>query len=206
MPPGELALVALGLAGVVVFSVSGVLAVGDKQLDLFGAMVVGVVTAVGGGTLRDVILGLEVFWVSEPVYLVAAAVAAVATVAAERLVSLPKRLILIADAAGLALFSVLGAERALDAGSGPLIAVVMGLLTGVAGGILRDVLAGEIPLVLRRELYATAGVAAALGFLLAGAAGAGEVPAMVAGVAIGLATRLAALRWNLGLPVYRSRG
>ncbi len=72
-------------------------------------------------------------------------------------------------------------------------------------GILRDVLAGEIPLVLRRELYATAGVAAALGYLLTGAAGAGQVPAMVAGVAIGLATRLAALRWNLGLPVYRSR-
>ncbi len=206
MPPGELALVALGLAGVAVFSVSGVLAVGDKQLDLFGALVVGVVTAVGGGTLRDVILGLDVFWVSEPVYLVAAAVAALATLAAERVITLPKRLILVADAAGMALFSVLGAERALDAGSGPLIAVVMGLLTGVAGGILRDVLAGEIPLVLRRELYATAGVAAALGFLLAGAAGAGEVPAMVAGVAIGLATRLAALRWNLGLPVYRSRG
>ncbi len=205
MPPGELALVALGLAGVAVFSVSGVLAVGDKQLDLFGALVVGVVTAVGGGTLRDVILGLDVFWVSEPVYLVAAAVAALATLAAERVITLPKRLILIADAAGMALFSVLGAERALDAGSGPLIAVVMGLLTGVAGGILRDVLAGEIPLVLRRELYATAGVAAALGYLLTGAAGAGQVPAMVAGVAIGLATRLAALRWNLGLPVYHSR-
>lgn len=205
MPSADLTLLVLGLAGVAVFSVSGVLAVGDKQLDLFGALVLGVVTAVGGGTLRDVILGLDVFWVTAPVFLVTAAVAALLTVAAERLVALPRRLILFADAAGLALFSVLGAERSLEAGSGYLIATVMGLLTGAAGGMLRDVLAGEVPLVLRRELYATAGLAAAAGYLLTRAAGFASVPAMVAGVVIGLALRLAALRWNLGLPVYRAR-
>lgn len=205
MPSADLTLFALGLAGVAVFSVSGVLAVGDKQLDLFGALVLGVVTAVGGGTLRDVILGLDVFWVTAPVFLVTAAVAAVLTVAAERLVALPRRLILFADAGGLALFSVLGAERSLEAGSGYFIATVMGLLTGAAGGMLRDVLAGEIPLVLRRELYATAGLAAAAGYLLIRAAGLGPVPAMMAGVFIGLVLRLAALRWNLGLPVYRTR-
>jgi uncharacterized membrane protein YeiH len=206
MPSADATLFVLGLAGVAVFAVSGVLAVGDKQLDLFGALVLGVVTAVGGGTIRDVILGLDVFWVAEPVFIVAAAVAALLTMAAERLTSLPRRLILFADAAGLALFSVLGAERSLDAGSGYLIAAVMGLLTGAAGGMLRDVLAGEIPLVFRRELYATAGVAAALGYLLMRAAGSGSVPAMVAGVVIGLTLRLAALRWKLGLPVYRTRG
>jgi uncharacterized membrane protein YeiH len=205
VPSAELTLFVLGLAGVAVFSVSGVLAVGDKQLDLFGALVLGVVTAVGGGTIRDVILGLDVFWVTAPVFLVTAAVAAMLTVAAERLVALPRRLILFADAAGLALFSVLGAERSLEAGSGYLIATVMGLLTGAAGGMLRDVLAGEIPLVLRRELYATAGLAAAAGYLLIRAAGLGSVPAMMAGVFIGLVLRLAALRWNLGLPVYRTR-
>ena len=206
MPSADTTLFVLGLAGVAVFAVSGVLAVGDKQLDLFGALVLGVVTAVGGGTIRDVILGLDVFWVTEPVFIVAAGIAALLTMAAERLVSLPRRLILFADAAGLALFSVLGAERSLDAGSGYLVAAVMGLLTGAAGGMLRDVLAGEIPLVLRRELYATAGIAAALGYLLMRAAGSGSVPAMVAGVVIGLVLRLAAIRWRLGLPVYRARG
>jgi uncharacterized membrane protein YeiH len=206
MPSADTTLFVLGLAGVAVFAVSGVLAVGDKQLDLFGVLVLGVVTAVGGGTIRDVILGLDVFWVTEPVFIMAAAVAALLTMAAERLVSLPRRLILFADAAGLALFSVLGAERSLDAGSGYLVAAVMGLLTGAAGGMMRDVLAGEIPLVLRRELYATAGVAAALGYLLMRAAGSDSVPAMVAGVVVGLALRLAALRWKLGLPVYRARG
>mgnify|MGYP001819305006 FL=1 len=206
MPSADLTLFVLGLFGVAVFSVSGVLAVGDKQLDLFGALVLGVVTAVGGGTIRDVILGLDVFWVTEPIFIVTAAAAALLTVIAERLVVLPRRLVLFADAAGLALFSVLGAERALDAGSGYLIACVMGLLTGAAGGMLRDVLAGEIPLVLRRELYATAGVAAALGYLLTRSAGFASVPAIVTGVVIGLALRLAALRWNMGLPVYRARG
>ncbi len=206
MPSVDLTLFVLGLAGVAVFSASGVLAIGHKQLDLFGALVLGVVTAVGGGTMRDVVLGLPVFWVVQPVFIVAAAVAAVLTVAAERLVSLPRRLILFADAGGLALFSVLGAERAFDTGSGYVISAVMGLLTGVAGGMMRDVLAGEIPLVLRRELYATAGMAAALSYLGARAIGFASVPAMVAGVAVGLGLRLAAMRWNLGLPVYRARG
>ncbi len=205
MPSAEMTLFVLGLAGVAVFSVSGVLAVGHKQLDLFGALVLGVVTAVGGGTIRDLVLGLDVFWVVQPVFISAAAVAALLTVAAERLVSVPRRLILFADAAGLALFSVLGAERAYDTGSGYVIAAVMGLLTGVAGGMLRDVLAGEIPLVFRRELYATAAMAAALTYLASRAIGLASVPAMVAGVAIGLAIRLLALRWNLGLPVYRTR-
>jgi uncharacterized membrane protein YeiH len=201
----ESVLFGLGVAGVAVFSISGVLAVGRKELDLFGVLVLGVVTAVGGGTLRDVVLGLPVFWVDEPAYLVVAAVAALGTAALERFVAVPRRAILLADAAGLTFFAVLGAERAYDTGAGLVVSAVMGLLTGVAGGMLRDVLAGEIPLVLRRELYATAALAAAVTYLAARVAGLDSVVALSAGVGIGLALRLAALRWQLELPVYRVR-
>ena len=196
----------LDLFGTAVFAVSGALAAGRKDLDLFGVLVLAAVTAIGGGTVRDLTLGAApVFWVADPVYLWVAAGAGLVTVYLARHDFLHRGFLAIADALGLATFSVIGAERALSHGTGPGIAVLMGVLTGVVGGMLRDVLSGEIPLVLRREIYATAAllgavVMVALSAVLPGTA----IPAWT-GLTAALALRLAAIRWNLSLPVFRHR-
>jgi len=196
----------LDLFGVLVFAVAGSLAAGRKQMDLFGVVVVALVTALGGGTLRDVTLGLSpVFWVSDPMYVLVAAAAAIGTFALARSFRLPRRLMLVADAFGLAIFTVIGVRKALGVGVHPGIAVVMGVMTGVAGGMIRDVLSGEIPLILRREIYATASLCGAGVFVgLAHWFPHTPLNAVVA-VAVILAARLAAIHWRLSLPVFARR-
>lgn len=154
------------LAGVFVFAVSGALAAARKDMDLFGIIVLASITAVGGGTLRDLVLGEPVFWVKGTTAVWAALAAAVLVfLFANRLES---RLTWLkwADAAGLALFCVVGAEKALVVSDSALIAVMLGVTTGVAGGIIRDVICNEIPFVLKQEIYATAAFAGAGAFCL----------------------------------------
>jgi uncharacterized membrane protein YeiH len=152
-----------------VCAISGVLAAEGKRLDLFGAMVLALVTAVGGGTIRDLCLGtLPVFWIQAPDHVTWALFAALGTFVLARFYEMPNRALAIADACGLALFAIIGTEKALLIGSPGLVAVLMGIVTGVAGGILRDVLRSEIPWVLRAEveLYATAAGIGATAFVL----------------------------------------
>ena len=196
----------LDLLGTAVFAATGALAAGRKNLDLFGVLVLGIVTAIGGGTLRDLTLGLTpVFWVSQPVYLWIAAAAGIVTVLLTRAWILPQRLLPLADALGLATFCVIGAERAAAAGAGPDIAVLMGVMTGVAGGMIRDVLTGEVPRVLRRELYATAALAGAATTVTLLAIDAVAPLAVWCGLVVALSLRLAAMRWNLSLPIFTHR-
>lgn len=198
---------ALDLLGVAVFAASGTLLAGRKRLDLFGVVVIALVTAVGGGTLRDLLLGATpVFWVRDPIYVVVGLLATVAVLVGARRLGPRRGPLLVADACGLALFSVLGAREALRADSSPMIAVVMGVMTGVAGGIMRDVLCGEIPLILRREVYATAALTAAAVFVALAAAlgGGGDGPLWI-GILAGLGLRLAAIRWGFSLPVFALR-
>lgn len=193
----------LDLAGIVVFAISGALVAGRKRMDFFGVMVLAVVTAVGGGTLRDLLLGIRpVFWVADPTPILAAVAAAAVTVGAARLLQRTMTVLLVADAFGLALFTVLGTEKALACGAPPVIAVLLGTMSGTAGGMARDVLCGEIPLILRKEIYATAALVSGASFALLSRAGAGELWAVFGGVAPGLVLRLAAIRWQLGLPVF----
>lgn len=160
------------LAGTVVFAVSGVIAVAGRPLDWFGGIVVGVVTALGGGTIRGVILGMTpVFWVADQTYLWAAIGGSVVAIPIARWLARGsvKRFeesLQLADAAGLALFSVVGANIALDAGFDGMVAVVAGLITGVGGGVIRDLLAGRTPLIMRGEIYATAALAGCIVFTL----------------------------------------
>lgn len=193
---------ALDLFGVAVFAVSGALAAGRKKMDLFGVLVLAVATAVGGGTLRDLVLGATpVFWVRQPAYLIVATLAALTTVVLARRSRPWPSMLPIADALGLATFTVLGTKHALVAGVEPTVAAVMGVMTGVVGGMIRDVLAGEIPLVLRREIYATASLAGAV--LMVGLTVAGTPTASLwAGFTLVLALRLAAIRWRLSLPTF----
>jgi uncharacterized membrane protein YeiH len=190
---------------VAVCAITGVLAARGKRLDLFGVVVLALVTAVGGGTLRDVLLDIvPVFWVADPNYILTAISAALFTFLVARVRELPGQVLLVADAFGLALFTIIGAEKSLAVAAPNPVAVVLGVLTGVAGGMLRDVLTGEIPLVFRKEiyLYATASLAGAVLFVvlehLAPAQPHNRLLAM--GLILGL--RLAAIRWKLALPLF----
>ncbi|MGD8429700.1 MAG: trimeric intracellular cation channel family protein [Ectothiorhodospiraceae bacterium] len=193
---------ALDLFGVAVFAISGALAAGQKRLDLFGVVVLAVVTAVGGGSIRDLLLGATpVFWVQGPEYVIIAGVCGLGTVAYAAIARLPSGALPVADAVGLGAFTVLGTQKTLAMGFPPLIAVVMGVLTGVAGGMIRDLLSGEIPLILRREIYATAALSGAVVIVLLAPVTGLPVSAWV-GLAATLALRLAAIRWSLALPVF----
>lgn len=189
------------LLGVAVFAISGALAGGRKRLDLLGVTIVAMVTAVGGGTLRDLLLNRHpIFWIADPTYLWAVLAGTVATVAYARLWVATRRALLVADAFGMAFFAIGGTQIALQEGESALIAVLMGMTTGVAGGVVRDLLTGEIPLILRPgRLYATAAIAGALVFI--GLRPFVSVAAPWVGLAVTVVIRLLAIRYELSLPV-----
>jgi uncharacterized membrane protein YeiH len=191
------------LAGVAVFAVSGTLMAFKKHMDGFGVVVLASVTAIGGGTLRDMILDLPVFWVQDPSFFYAIIAAALLTIIWLRLShKFPLRYLLFADAIGLAFFNVMGLQKALSYGASPLIAIVLGTMTGVFGGLLRDVICREIPLVLRGELYATACILGGGSYIICNLLGLDIVMCMLTGFAVTLSTRLMAMKWHWNLPVF----
>ena len=191
------------MLGVAVFAISGALTAGRKSMDLLGVVVIAIVTAIGGGTLRDVLLDRHpVFWIADPTYLYVCIGAGLLTVVYSRFSQPPERLILIADALGLALFTLSGAQIAEAAGLHGIAVVVMGVLTGVAGGMLRDILCAEIPLILRRgRIYATASIAGAALYLLLQPVMDRDLAALF-GMLCVAGLRFAAIIWNLTLPVF----
>jgi uncharacterized membrane protein YeiH len=193
---------------VAVAAVSGVLAGRGKHIDLFGVLVLGLVTAFGGGTVRDLMSGdLPVAWIRDSNFLTTACFASLLTFALARFLEFPGRLLLIADAFTLALMTVVGARKALGLGLAPAVAVGMGVITGVAGGIVRDVLTGEIPIVFRPHinLYATAAILGAATYVLLETFSTNHDTNFVVAAAVTLVLRLAALRWKLRLPVFAHR-
>ncbi len=193
----------LDYAGVAVFGVSGALAAGRKSLDLLGVVVIGIVTAIGGGTLRDLLLDRTAFWITDPGYLVTIIVASLLTVVYTRFRRPPDKALQFADALGLALFAIAGAQIAVSSGAGNLIAVVMGTITGVFGGVLRDILCAEIPMILRKgNIYATAAIAGCSAYVLLQDAGIARAWATGIGMLVIVTLRLAAIVWNLSLPVF----
>lgn len=194
---------AIELLGVAVFAVSGVLAAGRKGLDVLGVAVIAVVTAIGGGTLRDVLLNRHpIFWIADTTSLWVILGATLVTLAYVRIWIATRRALLVADALGLAFFTIAGVQIAQQAGVSGLIAVLMGTITGVAGGVFRDVLTAEIPLVMRPgRLYATAAIVGATGYVLLVKFGVSPDAAALAGMAAIAGIRLAAILWRLELPV-----
>lgn len=191
-----------------VCAVSGVLAASDKQLDLFGALMLALATALGGGTFRDICLGAyPIFWIQAPSFLTVSAATALAAFFLVRHLRLSERHLNLADAFGLALFGIIGTEKSLAHGAAPPVAVLLGILTGVAGGIVRDVLRDEIPSVFRRDidLYATAVFGGATVFVLLRHGLPAAPWHRYTGMAVILALRLAALRWRLRLPAFPER-
>jgi uncharacterized membrane protein YeiH len=194
-------------AGVAVFAVSGALTAGRKSLDLLGVVVIALVTAIGGGTLRDLLLNRHpVFWIAEPTYVVVIVVAALLTIPYTRLQRPPLKLLQLADAGGLAFFAISGAQVAERAGTPPTVVIMMATITAVFGGVLRDVLCAEIPMILRKgNIYATACIVGAAGYVIARRCGLTLPPASLIGMSLVVGLRLAAIVWNLSLPVFSLR-
>ena len=192
------------LAGVAVFAASGVLAARDRDLDLLGVIVVAAITAIGGGTLGDLLLDRHpIFWVTDTWYLVVIIASALLTVAYVRIWPPPSATLLLADALGLALFALSGAQLAEAAQCPPLIVVLLGTMTGVTGGVLRDVITAQVPLILRREIYATAAIAGVTVYLALQALGSPRPSAFWVGMIVVVALRLLAVRRGLHLPLFR---
>ena len=189
-------------------AITGVLAARGKQVDLFGVLVLALVTAFGGGTVRDVLLGnLPVFWMADQSFILNAAASAVVTFYLVRYQDLPTEVLMLADAFALALFTMIGTRRGLAFPVAPAIAVMMGVTTGVAGGILRDLLIGEIPLVFRREiyLYATAAFGGALTFVLLHQYSVDAKSNAIISTLVTLLLRLAGIQWRIRLPMFRPK-
>jgi uncharacterized membrane protein YeiH len=194
---------ALDWLGIIAFTVTGALVASRKQMDVVGFVVLGTVTGIGGGTLRDVLLGLPVFWVSAPAYLITCALVSVLVFFTAHIPRSRSRYLLWLDATGLALFAATGAEIATPAGF--TVAIAMGVITATFGGIVRDLLGGETPVILSREVYASAALAGAVVFIVLTAIGTPREFAVGTGFAIGLSIRAVALRYGWSLPRYERR-
>ena len=197
----------LDTLGLIAFAVTGALVASRKQMDVTGFALLAIVTGVGGGTLRDLLLGnAPVGWIVEPRPVVICAAVAVATFFLAHIPRSRLTLVLRLDAVGLAVFAAGGARTALEVGAPAFAAVVMGVVTATFGGIIRDVLGGESPVILQREIYVTAALAGALVLVGLDAAGVARDSADVAGFAVALVLRGLALRRDWSLPRYRPFG
>ena len=192
-----------------VSAISGVLAARGKRVDLFGVLVLALVTSFGGGTVRDLLVGeLPVVWIREPSLLLNATAIALLTFFIRRVRELPGGFLLVADAFALALFTIVGTRRGVAMEFAPPVAVMLGVITGVAGGILRDVLTGEVPMVFRPQiyLYATAALAGAAVFVAWNHFAPNPPVPTVVCTGLILALRLAGIRLKLSLPVLEEAG
>lgn len=192
-------LLLLDYLGTMAFAVSGALKGVRNGMDIFGVVVLAVVTAIGGGTIRDALLDAPIFWLTDSTYILLSLLMAIAVFMLFRLAQRTERILLVFDAIGLGVFTGIGAMRAADAGLGFLGIITMGLLTGIGGGLLRDVLAGKVPIVLREEVYASASIAGGLVFAGMLRAGLPEAAALSVAVGLTILIRLLSifLQWHL---------
>lgn len=153
--------------GIFVFAASGAIEAGRARMDYVGVLAIGFVTALGGGTLRELFLGASPVWVHDSRLLVVALLGATVTFVVARFIAISFRSLLIADAIGLAVFVVAGTETAINAGVDSLVVIFMGMTTGIVGGVIRDVLCNEVPLIFRKDIYASAAFLGSLSYLLA---------------------------------------
>ena len=194
----------LDLTGVAVFAVSGAIAAGRRGMDLIGVIALAVVTAIGGGTIRDILLNRHpIFWLADPAYLIVIVASALITVSYARWRPAPRATLLLADALGLAVFSVIGAQIAEASGLPAVSGVLLGTVTGCAGGVVRDVLSAEVPLLFRGgNLYASAAIAGTSAYFLLGQIGVPRAIASLAAMLVIAALRFAAIWWGLKLPTF----
>ena len=196
----------LDFAGVAVFAATGALAASRKKLDVVGFIFLAAITGIGGGTLRDILLGkLPVFWIKEPVFIGVCAAVAIIVFFLAHLVEYRYRLLLWLDAIGMSAYCVMGTMIALEYGVSPYSAVVMGIMTATFGGILRDVLTGETSILLSDEIYISASLLGAVSYVVMTSLGFEQIFAVIMAISFAFTLRAAALRLGWKMPRYRAR-
>lgn len=195
----------LDILGVAVFAATGALAASRKQMDMIGFALLATFTGIGGGTVRDLILDRPVFWLGDQTYLAICLGVAVLCFFAAHLVQRRYAVLLWLDAMGLAAYGVLGAHLAALASAGPLVAAALGVITATFGGMMRDVVSQETPLILKQELYATAALCSAVAYLAAIRLETPVAAAVAIAIAAGFALRAGAILWRWSLPRYKPR-
>jgi len=190
-------------AGTFAFAISGIRLASAKRFDWFGAYVVGLVTAIGGGTTRDLLLNVTPFWMLQPSYLIVTGVALISAILFGKVLIKFNNTFFIFDAIGLGLFVVVGIERTLRAGFPFWVAIVMGMITGSVGGIIRDILINELPLIFRKDIYALACVIGGLVFFGCSALHFSPIITQIASAGSVILTRVLAVRFHISLPVLK---
>jgi uncharacterized membrane protein YeiH len=199
----DIALIFLQVIGTIAFAVSGALVAGRRKMDWFGVVVLAVIVAVGGGSLRDLLLGITpVFWVQSIWFVFLSAVTALVTIPFMRLNFNYRNYLLLSDAVGLAVFAVLGTQKALEVGANAFIAITMGVITGVFGGILRDVLANRDASILYGDFYALAALIGCTIFVLLRQISINPLHVLWISIGVILVLRLIAIYRNWSLPVF----
>lgn len=187
--------------GTIAFAISGIRLASYKKFDLFGAFTIGLVTACGGGTLRDVLLNLPVFWLQTPIYIYLTVLSMIIVVAFRNVLVSHDRLLFTFDAIGLALFVVIGMQKTLALGYPMWAAIGMGTVTGSFGGVVRDILINEEPLFFRKDIYATACIAGGIVYWIAGLFDTAPIWQQIGCAVTVIVLRVCALRYNWALPI-----
>ncbi len=197
--------IVLDFIGITLFAVTGALVASRKQLDIISFMFLAMVTGTGGGTVRDLVLGVPVFWIEQPIFVVICALAAIFTFFTAHLLESRYFWLLWLDAVALAAYAVFGAYKGLLVTGSPVIGVVMGMLTGGLGGVFRDVLANEQSILMRKDIYIGAAMAGGVVFVSCIGAGLDQYMAAIAGTISAFLTRCGALVFGWHVPAYRAR-
>ncbi len=196
-------IIIIEIIGTFAFAISGIRLASAKRFDWFGAYVVGLTTAIGGGTLRDVLLDLPPFWMTNPMYIIVTGIAMVAVILfGKYLIHLHNTLFLF-DTIGLGLFVVVGVQKSLLVGYPYWVAIIMGTITGAAGGVLRDIFINEEPLIFRKDIYALACVIGATVFCISDSIGVNFVLSQILCAFFVIISRIIAVKYHLSLPVLR---
>ncbi|MBP1615950.1 MAG: hypothetical protein H6Q13_3398 [Bacteroidetes bacterium] len=189
--------------GTFAFAISGIRLASAKQFDWFGAYVVGLVTAIGGGTIRDLLLGITPFWMTDPVYLICSGLALLWVIFFGKFLIHLHNTFFIFDSIGLALFTVVGVGKTLALGYPFWVAIVMGSITGAAGGVIRDVFINEIPLIFRKEIYAIACVVGGLIYWMCDFVGLNPMVTQITGGISVFIVRILAVKYKICLPILK---